>query len=238
MRLHKFFVKNEIEAKTFSKENIRLNEIEISEERIVHQVRNVFRLGVGDKIIIFNGDGKDYECEIISASPKNLKLEIRNSKKSIMPKREVTLFMSLIKKENFELVCEKATEIGVTKIVPVVSGRTTLKNLNRERIEKILVEASEQCGRGDVPALGEVINLQDPIFKSGENIFVADFGGKDFSNVKLKIENCSILIGPEGGFTPEERNLFKENNFKIFSLGETTLRAETAAIVATFLALN
>ncbi len=229
MRLHRFFVK----------ENIGENsEIEISEERIVHQVRNVFRLGVGDKIIIFDGGGEDHECEIMKAGNKNLELRIMNSKKGFLPKKEVTLFMSLIKKENFALVCEKATELGVAKIVPVVSERVTLKNLNRDRIEKILVEASEQCGRGDVPVLGEVTNLQDPIFKSGENIFVADFGGEDFSNVKLKIENCSILIGPEGGWTEEERNLFKENNIKSFALGETTLRAETAAIVATFLSLN
>ncbi len=230
MRLHRFFVKENIGGNT---------EIEISEERIVHQVRNVFRLGVGDKIVIFNGDGEDHECEIISASPKNLKLEIRNSKKGIMSKKDVTLFMSLIKKENFELVCEKATEIGVKKIVPVVTDRVTLKNLNRDRIEKILVESSEQCGRGDIPVLGEVINLQDPIFKSGESIFVADFGGESFETYKLtNLKTYGLLIGPEGGWTEEERKLFKEKNFKIFSLGETTLRAETAAIVATFLSLN
>ncbi|MDQ5950669.1 MAG: rRNA (uracil1498-N3)-methyltransferase [Patescibacteria group bacterium] len=229
MRLHRFFVKENIGENT---------EIEISEERIVHQVRNVFRLGVGDKIIIFDGSGQDYESQILELDKIILKLQILNSKEVFVPNKKVTLFLSLIKKENFELVCEKATELGVAKIVPVVSDRTTLKNLNHDRIEKILVEASEQCGRGDVPVLGEVINLQDPIFKSGENIFVADFGGEEISNVKLKIDNCSILIGPEGGWTEEERNLFKEKNVKTFSLGNTTLRAETAAIVATFLSLN
>ena len=228
MRLHRFFVK----------ENIGENsEIEISEERIVHQFRSVFRLGVGDKIIVFNGDSKDYECEIVEIGKKDLRLKILDSRMVHKSKKEVTLFMSLIKKENFELVCEKATELGVAKIVPVVSERTTLKNLNRDRIEKILIEASEQCGRGDVPILGEVSNLKDLIL-SEENLFVADFGGESFSDLSLSTHHSSLLIGPEGGWTPEERDLFKENNIKSFSLGETTLRAETAAIVATFLALN
>ena len=229
MRLHRFFVK----------ENIRGNtEIEISDERIVHQVRNVFRLGVGDKIVIFNGDGKDYECEILELTKAGLKLQILNFKKVFVGDKDVTLFMSLIKKENFELVCEKVTEIGVKKIVPVVTDRVTLKNLNRDRIEKILVEASEQCGRGDVPELGEVSNLED-LISNEENIFVADFDGDSFETYKLtNLKTYGLLIGPEGGFTPEERNLFKEKNVKTFSLGETTLRAETAAIVATFLSLN
>lgn len=230
MRLHRFFVKENIGGNT---------EIEISEERIVHQVRNVFRLGVGDKIVIFDGSGDDHESEILEIGKTDLRLKILDSRMVQKSKREVTLFMSLIKKENFELVCEKATELGVTKIVPVVSERTTLKNLNRDRIEKILVEASEQCGRGDVPVLGEVINLQDPIFKSGENIFVADFGGDSFETYKLtNLKTYGLLIGPEGGWTEEERKLFKENNIKSFTLGETTLRAETAAIVATFLAVS
>lgn len=230
MRLHRFFVK----------ENIGGNlEIKISEERIVHQVRNVFRLGVGDKIIIFNGDGKDCECEIVEIGKKDLRLKILDSRMVHKSKKEVTLFMSLIKKENFELVCEKATELGVAKIVPIVSERTTLKNLNHDRIEKILIEASEQCGRGDVPVLGEIMNLELLIKNSNpEEILVADFGGVDFKSLKLEAKSQKLLIGPEGGWTDEERNIFKENNIKSFSLGETTLRAETAAIVATFLAVN
>lgn len=231
MRLHRFFVKENIGGNS---------ETEISEERIVHQVRNVFRLGVGDKIIVFNGDSKDYECEIVEIGKKDLRLKILDSRMVHKSKREVTLFMSLIKKENFELVCEKATELGVTKIVPIVSERTTLKNLNRDRIEKILIESSEQCGRGDVPTLGEIMNLELLIKNSNrEEILVADFGGESLETYKLtNLKTYGLVIGPEGGWTPEERNLFKENNIKSFSLGETTLRAETAAIVATFLSLN
>lgn len=230
MRLHRFFVKENIE---------RNSEIEIYDKRIVHQVRNVFRLGVGDKTIIFNGDGFDYECEIIKVGIKNLELQIINSKQNIIPEKKVILFMSLIKKENFELVSEKATEIGVTKIVPIVSERTLLKKINKERIEKILVEASEQCGRGDVPEFCEIANLELSITNlNTEEILVADFDGVSIKDLKTKNSKTNIFIGPEGGWSDEERKLFKEKNIKIFSLGSTTLRAETAAIVSTFSILN
>lgn len=230
MRLHRFFVKKNIGEKT---------EIEISEERIVHQVQNVFRLKVNDKVIFFDGKGKDFECEIKSIDKKEIVFGVRNSTKVFVPEKKVTLFMSLIKKENFELVCEKATELGVAKIVPIVSERTLLKNLNKERIEKILVEASEQCGRGDVPELGEIMDLELLIMNSNiEEIFVVDFGAPSFSDLSLSTYHSSLLIGPEGGWSKEERKLFKEKNLKIFSLGETTLRAETAAIVACFTAMN
>lgn len=215
MRLHRFYTAKKITG-----------EFEITEERIMHQVRNVFRLSVGDKAIFFNGDGKDYESEIVSDSKKSLILKVINETKNIVLKKEIILFMSVIRKENFELVCEKTTELGVTKIVPVVSERTLQKNLNRDRIEKILIEASEQCGRGDVPTLGEEMKLESVL--SETNLIVCDMNGESIQPTK----EMKILIGPEGGWSEEERKLFKEKNLKVVTLGQTVLRAETAAIVA------
>ncbi|HYC34176.1 MAG TPA: RsmE family RNA methyltransferase [Candidatus Paceibacterota bacterium] len=217
MRLHRFYTTEKIEG----------NEIEISEKRIVHQVRNVFRLGVGDKIIVFNGNARDYESEIVAEDKKSLKLKILKETETFVPKKRVTLFMSVIKKENFELVCEKATELGVSEIVPVISERTLMKNLNPERIEKILIEASEQCGRGDIPTLKDARKLTDVLTE--ENLIVCDMGGEKIENQESEIK---ILVGPEGGWSEEERKLFKDKNLKIVSLGETVLRAETAAIAA------
>lgn len=221
MRLHRFYTTQTIGT---------AEEVLIDEERIVHQVRNVFRLGSGDKIILFNGEGADFESEIIDVSKSSLKVKILNSRKVYVPEKKITLFLSIIKKENFELVCEKATELGVTSIVPVITERTLQKNLNRERVEKILVEASEQCGRGDIPTLAEAVNLQDAIFNY-PNIIVCDMGGEAVSRLSLSTNHLSLLIGPEGGWTEKEREMFKEKSMAIVSLGETVLRAETAAIV-------
>ena len=220
MRLHRFYIKEKVVDK---------NEIDILEERIVHQVRNVFRLGSGDKVILFNGEGVDFESEITDVSKSNLKVKILNSRKVYVPEKKITLFLSIIKKENFELVCEKATELGVTSIVPVITERTLQKNLNRERVEKILVEASEQCGRGDVPVLAREIKLGDVVKE--EYLFVCDMGGSKIKDQRLGTKDLSLLIGPEGGWSETEREMFKVHKLKTVSLGDTVLRAETAAIV-------
>lgn len=229
MRLHRFYTKEKIGDKT---------EIEISEERIVHQVRNVFRLVTGDRVIVFDGSGEEFESEIIEADKKCLKLKILDSKKVFVPEKEITLFMSVIKKENFELVCEKACELGVSKIVPIITERTLMKNLNRERIEKILIESSEQCGRGNVPEFGEAKKLEEIL--NEENLLVCDMGGESLKNFSLSTSQSSLspLVGPEGGWTEDERKKFTEKNLKIVSLGKTVLRAETAGIVAVAFATN
>jgi 16S rRNA (uracil1498-N3)-methyltransferase len=234
MRLHRFYITQKVGGR---------NEIEISDSRIVHQVRNVFRLeaarrpsldasghvGQGDRVILFNGDGFDYECEIVEIDKKFLRLEIVAPSKSLTVEKKITLFMSLIKKENFELVCEKATELGVTTIVPVVTQRTLQKNLNTERIEKIIMEASEQCGRGDVPKFHDAKKLSEVLEE--KNLVVCDMNGEKISATNID-EDIKILIGPEGGWSEEETKLFKEKNLRVISLGALVLRAETAAIAA------
>ncbi len=132
-----------------------------------------------------------------------------------------------------EWVVEKATELGVSKIVPIISERSEKKDLNMERIRKIIVEASEQCGRADVPVLGSVMTLEECIMEVEEEKIVFDITGEHFSS-SLIHNTCpvSIFIGPEGGWTEKELELFKQKGAKIFSLGPLTLRAETASIVA------
>lgn len=235
MRLHRFYTTQTIGTKTSFDTDVRPREIEISEERIVHQVRNVFRLGSGDKIILFNGEGVDFESEITDVSKSNLKVKILNSRKVYVPEKKITLFLSIIKKENFELVCEKATELGVTSIVPVITERTLQKNLNRERVEKILIEASEQCGRGDIPTFLESQKLENVL--DVENLIVCDIGGSKIKDQRPETKDVGLLIGPEGGWSETEREMFKVHKLKTVSLGDTVLRAETAAIVgAAFLA--
>ncbi len=228
MRLHRFYIKEEIKIG----KDILLDDLEL-----INQIRNVFRMKICENIIVFNGDGVDYFCEIVDLNKNEIALKTLEKKDSIMPKKQIILFQCLIKKDNFELVLQKCTEIGITNFVPVIAERSEKKNINIKRAEKIIKEAAEQSGRGDVPKILEAIKISELPFKEVQ-IFVADFGGEEIKKVNF-LQECGVLIGPEGGFTDQERKFLKDSGTKFISLGETILRAETAAIVASaFVLLN
>lgn len=155
------------------------------------------------------------------------------------PKVKVTILLSLIKNDNFDLVLQKATELGVTQIVPVITERTIKKDLNMQRSQRILVEASEQCGRVDVPVITPVKRLKEALselseFKTKEvGVFVCNMGGtniKDILNKKPTYKDFVFLIGPEGGWSPKEIALFEGARIKSVSINQNVLRAETAAL--------
>ncbi len=241
MRLHRFYI-----AKTFSEENIRSSEeklkvgelITLNDERIVHQIKNVFRLGKGDKVILFNGAGKDFVCEITLVDKTGINFSVQEEKEVQKIESEVHVSLACIRKERFEWAVEKLTELGVASITPIETERSEHTHLNIERLKKIAIEASEQCGRGNIPEVEEVCSLKLVVSSLDDNTFVADFGGAPLSSYKLQTclpdrqaNNYKLLIGPEGGWSEGERELFKTKKVKTVSLGETVLRAETAAIV-------
>ena len=228
MRLHRFFITIPLPHE---------GELTITDENLVNQWRNVLRMEEGSKAILFDGHGDEALCEFISLNKKSATLKVLETKKGLVPTREVTLYIALIKKDNLELVLEKATELGVTRIVPVEAARSEKKGINRERSEKILREASEQSGRATVPMLEEIIDIKNV---PRENFVVFDPRGgvsaREFfaSHTTAPI---SLLVGPEGGFTDEEIGFFKNRETPILTTGPTILRAETAAIVALTLVL-
>ena len=228
MKLHRFFVDEKIpEAGAFS----------VMNETLLNQWRNVLRMEEGDSVILFDGTGSESLCEFVSLSKKNVVLKVIETKKGLVPLREVTLYMALIKKDNFELVLEKATELGVSRIVPVQADRSEKKGVNYERAQKILREASEQSGRATVPTLGEVIDINKV---PHESLVVFDPRGKISAREFFSASTTtpiSVFVGPEGGFTDDEMNLFHTRNVSIVTTGPQILRAETAAIVALTLAL-
>lgn len=243
MRLHRFYIEHDLKNKA---------QIEILDEAILHQMKNVFRLEKacpplpraagdgrrGDRVIFFDGGGKDYECIVELLSKKEGKFVVEKISDVFIPEKKVTLYMSLIKKENFELVIEKATELGVSRIIPLITERVQKKNIDLARCRRIIKEASEQCGRGDLPEISEPITLEE-VFKADVSGLIAfDMSGLGLNNLKLKTENSKLLIGPEGGWSDSELTLFREKNISLYSLGQTVLRAETAAIVATAFILN
>ena len=228
MRLHRFYINKTIDNE----------EVVIGDDRLIHQWRNVFRFNVGGEVILFDGSGFEYDCLIEKMNNKEAVLRIIDKRKGVVPDRDIILYQSLIKKDKMEWVVEKATELGVSKIIPIISERSEKKGFNIERAQKIAIEASEQCGRVDVPVVEEIQKLESGIENCEGEIIVFDKSGSSLNlDSRFKLP-ASIFIGPEGGWTEREIEKFKESKIKIFTLGKLTLRAETAAIVALFCGMN
>lgn len=229
MRLHRFYVSQPLGE-----------EVVIDNVSLVSQWTKVFRYTPGDFVILFNGDGNEHHYSLNTISKNACTLTRTKSESSKIPLKKITLYLSLIKKDNFELAAQKATELGVAQIVPVLSERSEKKNLSLDRLEKITIEASEQCGRGDIPTLSPIITLEEALSslpKISHAVYF-DINGGELRNLIANHEELDIFIGPEGGWGELDLNLFKKHTIQSASLGENVLRAETAAIVACAFAVN
>ncbi len=255
MRLHRFFIEETIGNKT---------ELNVRSAELVNQIRRVFRLKTGDSVIVFDGSGSDYTCRIEDFGKDDVTLAVLEVGKSrYMPEREIYLCAAVVKKDTFEWIVEKATELGVTNIIPVMAERSEKKSLNESRLKKIAVEASEQSGRGSVPVIALIMGLKGVIesfngvdvtkvigvskgdeasssrhfsqLKCSTLAFHTDaepFDRTDFSKHFSKDAPIAIFIGPEGGWSVDEIDLFHKSGVRVVSLGQQVLRAETAVIAA------
>jgi 16S rRNA (uracil1498-N3)-methyltransferase len=223
MRLHRFFVSSEID----SNETVTINDL-----NLVHQLRNVFRFTVGGQVILLDNSGFEYHAMISNIGPASVTFSVVSRRESPNEsQREIHLFVSIIKKDKFEWIVEKGTEIGVSKFIPVISDRSEKKALNLERMEKIIKEASEQSGRAKMPTVSEPVPLEE-VTALEFPCFVFDPNGQTFTiEHAQKFSPLGIFIGPEGGWSDKEIFVFKKNDYKVYSLGPQILRAETAAIL-------
>lgn len=235
MRLHRFYVPQPLGE-----------EVVIEDVSTIKQWLKVFRYISGDFVILFNGDGVDYTYTLMSVTQKSCTLSYAKHSPLSIPPRKTTLYLSLIKKDLFELVVQKATECGITEIVPLVSDHTERKNIDLKRLKSISIEASELSGRFNIPIIHDTITLREVVatFKKenlpSSRILVASLYGTAFEHTHLQesASSCSFLIGPEGGWSKEEEELFKKENYTLVSLGRTVLRAETAGIICAYLICN
>jgi 16S rRNA (uracil1498-N3)-methyltransferase len=201
-------------------------------------MKRVLRLAIGERVVLFDGLGFEYVCEIGRYTEDAVVLNVVEKRMGSGGEggKKVTLYMALVKKDNFEWIVQKATELGVSDIVPVVADRSEKKNLNTERLSKIIIEAAEQSGRIDLPRLHEIISLSDAITlasKNPNNSMSLDPTGKSIKEAKDGdfTRACNgIFIGPEGGWTEKEIEAFKSAGIDVLSLGPQILRAETAAV--------
>lgn len=212
----------------------------ISERDVVHQLRDVLRLRTGEMIILGNGLGEEAMAKIVLYTKTGCEVEIQSTKKNDNePVADVTLYASILKKENFELVLQKATEIGVARVVPIIARRTVKRAVREARAEKIIREAAEQSGRGAVPQFVEPMKLAEAFRHAaghGINIFYEPTAS--MLDREMRASSVGIFIGPEGGWDPQEIEEARRAGYVLASLGGLVLRAETAAIVAVYLAVS
>ena len=201
-----------------------------------HYVANVMRLKRGSNINFFNKEG-EWVSEIVFLEKDRIEVKFLNRVKKSVQTSSMELAICLVKKNPMEIILQKATELGVVKITPIISERTEVKELNLERAKKIVIEATEQSNQLSPPEISNITKLKDFINNLNETskLFFADINSKD----KLKKEDIkgdnlkTILIGPEGDFTPNERKMILENKNTIsFSLSKNILKTETATISA------
>jgi len=201
-----------------------------------HYVVNVMRLKRGSNINFFNKEG-EWLSEIIFLEKDRVEVKFLNKIKDSIKKANIELAICLVKKNPMETILQKATELGVSKIIPIISERTEIKELNHDRAKKIVIEATEQSNQLIPPEIYKIMKLKDFIINldNSTQLLFADVNSKN--NLKqddIKGNNIkSILIGPEGDFSPTERELILANaNTTPFSISKNILRSDTAVISA------
>lgn len=207
----------------------------LSEEESKHLVR-VLRKSAGDRLSITNGKGSRFTAEILDAHPKKCLLEIRETIKKPAPSYALHMAVAPTKSnERFEWFLEKATEIGVSRITPLLCERSERRTIKQERYEKIIVSAMKQSLRDYKPHLDPLTPLKDFLEKDHlGSRYIAHCEEEEkleFKRVVQPDHPLCLLIGPEGDFSPEEIHWAKDKRFAAVSLGKARLRTETAALV-------
>ena len=214
----------------YSKFNINNKLITINEIDSKHITRS-FRKNKGDLIRITNGEGLLCEAEILEKG-KNIKVKVISRIIHEPDKLSIHVAISPLKNiSRFEWFVEKATELGISQITPVISKYSEKKKINKERLERIITSSLKQSNQFFLPKINPVTTFSSFILNNAEEKIMANLRTENKLKKELfKNNSMCILIGPEGGFSDEEINLAKEKKIKEITLGNSRLRSETAAI--------
>ena len=216
------------------------NEIALPEDVAAHLLR-VLRLQVGDACVLFNGDGHDYAATITVAGKRETQVEIREARvvDNESPLR-ITLLQGIARGEKMDWILQKATELGIARILPASSDRSEVK-LDAQRADKrlahwrgIVVSACEQSGRATVPDVAAPQSLaQAAAMREGRGFILDPFAEASLSSLQgVELLACTIAIGPEGGWSPRDREQLVAAGYEGLRLGPRVLRTETAGIAA------
>jgi 16S rRNA (uracil1498-N3)-methyltransferase len=217
--------------------NISGTEIVLDETESKHAVR-VLRLQRGNRVQVIDGEGGFYDAEITDANPKKCRLLIIDSKLEF-GKKDFHLHIAIAPTKNidrFEWFLEKATEIGIDEITPLLTSHSERKAINPERLEKILVSAMKQSLKAYLPKLNKITPIKQLIINNKSTskhiAYCDDIQKIHLKDAVIRGQDTLVLIGPEGDFSPDEVKLAIEKGFKVVTLGSARLRTETAGIVA------
>ena len=216
-------------------ENILENSTSLLSKEHTHYLVNVMRAKRGANVNFFNKNG-EWLSEIVFLEKDRVEVKFLSKIKENTNTHNVELAICLVKKNAMEIILQKATELGIKKIIPIISERTEVKEINFERANKIVIEATEQSNQLEPPQISEILNLKDFLnINTNKKIFFADINS-DYSLEKKDFkegETATVLVGPEGDFSPAERELILNGSTTVaFSLSKNILRTDTAVISA------
>ena len=206
-----------------------------------HYLLRVMRASEGDHLLVFNGKDGEWRARIVEAKKRSAALvcEAQTAPQSDVP--DLWLVFAPIKKTPADYVAQKATELGVRVLLPVLTRRTIARRVNTDRLRANAIEAAEQSGRISIPEIREPVGLE-PLLRSwpkNRRIIFCDEAGaaapiaQALARAKGDSGPWAVLTGPEGGFDPEERALLRANDFVVpVALGPRIMRADTASLVA------
>ena len=194
---------------------------------------NVMRLGEGAELLVFDDSSGEWLARIAEAGKKRMTLSVERRTREPEAIPDVWLAFAPVKRTQTDWLVEKATELGVARLIPVMTRRTIAERVKLERLEAIAIEATEQCGRTRLPAIDAPLQLAQLLEQGDRQLYFADEGGGEPAASTFKPGAVTILTGPEGGFTDDERAAIRAApNAVPISLGPRILRAETAALAA------
>ena len=215
-------------------ENILENSTSLLSKEHTHYLVNVMRAKRGANVNFFNKNG-EWLSEIVFLEKDRVEVKFLSKIKENTNTHNIELAICLVKKNAMEIILQKATELGIRKIIPIISERTEVKEINFERANKIVIEATEQSNQLEPPQISEILNLKDFLNINRNKIFFADISS-DYSLEKKDFkegETVTVLVGPEGDFSPTERELILNGSTTVaFSLSKNILRTDTAVISA------
>ena len=217
----------------FYRESLSLNLTATLDKSQSHYVSKVMRIKENEVFSLFNSGG-EWEAKILGISKSIVEFNVTKQLRQKENLKELWLAFSPIKSNYFNFMMQKATELGVTKFLPIIFDRTIVRKINKERLEKVIIEAAEQSNRISVPTIEEPQKLKNFLSNDMDLIFT----DLNTSNTKIDLKKLStkpkcVIIGPEGDFSEEEREkILKFKGVQPIKINENILRSETAVISA------
>ena len=218
----------------FFKESLSLNLTAKLDKSQSHYVNKVMRVKVGEVFSLFNSSG-EWEAKILTISKSIVEVNITKQLRQKESTKELWLAFSPIKSNYFNFMIQKATELGVTKFLPIIFDRTIVRKINKERLEKVIIEAAEQSNRINVPSIEDPQSLKDFLRNEKMDLIFTDLNSqnKKIDLGKLTNNPTCVIIGPEGDFSEEERGeILTFKHVQPIKINENILRSETAVISA------